>query len=134
MYNQAVLDHFEMGERYDMNYIYYNTGEDAKRNWHGSPLYYEYPNVFIDVLIHDFFGILADEESDLLIAPCCTDNSKVLMESFGISYKYSQNNFILTNISCKNMNVKIDLSKMINNFKCENITLKPNESYAYKGK
>jgi len=133
VYNQAVLDNFEMGERYDMNYVYYNTGDDAKRNWHGSPFYYEYPNVFIDVLVHDFFGILADEESDLLIAPCCTNNSEILMESFGISYKYSQNNFTITNISRKNLNVKIDLSKIMDGFEIESIVLKPNESYAYTG-
>lgn len=133
VYNQALIDHFEMGERYDMNYVYYNTGADAEKNWHGSPLYYEYPNVFIDVLVHDFFGILADEESDLFIVPCCTDNSEMMMESFGISYKYANNNFILKNISCKNLNVKIDLSKIIDGFHSESITLKPNESYTYKG-
>lgn len=132
VYNQAASDNFEMGERYDMNYIYYNTGKDAEKNWHGAPLYYEYPNVFLDVLVHDFFGILADEDTDLLIAPCCTENSSITMESFGISYNYSGKEFRLANISDKSKKIKIDLSKITEESKCKTITLKPNESYIYK--
>lgn len=110
--NQARLDDFKMGERYDMNYIYYNTGKDADRNWHGSPLYYEYPNVFADVLIHDYIGIDGDEETDVSLFPCVIDYGTALMESYGVSYEYKENEFSVKNISGKNQSVKINLSKL----------------------
>lgn len=131
VYNQAKLDHFEMGERYDMNYIYYNSGKDAEKNWHGASLYYEYPNVFLDVLVHDFFGICYNEKADIFVSPCCTVNSQIMMESFGISYSYSENEFVLTNISDRSKNIKIDLSKIISGYQCETVLLKPKESYIY---
>ena len=96
---QAGADNFDMGERYDMNYIYYNTGEESKRNWHGSPSYYEYPNVFLDVLVHDFLGLRPDEAADLLVAPCCPGDTQVSMASFGVAYRLSGQGFSIRNIS-----------------------------------
>lgn len=101
-----------MGERYDMNYIYYNTGEDGTRNWHGSPQYYEYPNVFLDVLIHDFLGIEPDESCDLCLCPCCTDGIAIELESFGIRYTFSVGIFTLTNCSPKNLRIRFDLHNL----------------------
>ncbi|MGN1203073.1 MAG: hypothetical protein ACI4RF_07230, partial [Eubacterium sp.] len=132
VYRQALSDNFQMGERYDMNYVYYNTGSDADKSWHGSPLYYEYPNVFIDVLIHDFFGILYDEDCDLFVAPCCTENTEIYMESFNIAYSLADGVFTLTNISSIKINVKIDLSKIFDNFTPVTIDLKPQNSYIYR--
>lgn len=108
----AEQGNFFMGERYDMNYVYYNTGEDGTRSWHGSPLYYEYPNVFIDVLVHDFLGIGLDEQCDLLLRPCCTDNTETEMESFGIRYVFTEGRFVLTNISERQLRVRVDLSRI----------------------
>lgn len=95
---QAEIDGYKMGERYDMNYVYFNTGEDGKRNWHGSPLYYEYPNVFADVLIHDYIGIMPDCEAELWINPCLDDYGSVMMESCGIRYEYSEKGFTVENL------------------------------------
>ena len=44
----AQTDYF-MGERYDMDYVYYVDG----KNWHGAEKYYEYPCVYASVLIAD---------------------------------------------------------------------------------
>lgn len=110
--HQAEMDHFEMGERYDMNYIYYNTGADGTRNWHGSPRYYEYPNVFLDVLVHDFLGFLPDEEAQLCIAPCCTAQVEATMESFGLSYAFHGSAFTLRNLSGTAKRVRVDLSRL----------------------
>lgn len=109
----AEQEGYYMGERYDMNYIYYNTGEDGARDWHGSPLYYEYPNVFLDVLVHDFLGVGFDEEADLSLTPCCTAGTEMAMESFGIHYSFSGKEFTLTNLSGERKNLRIDLTRVL---------------------
>ena len=136
---QAGADNFDMGERYDMNYIYYNTGEDSRRNWHGSPSYYEYPNVFLDVLVHDFLGIRPDEEADLLIAPCCTIGTEVSMESFGVAYQLSEQGISIQNISNMPKKVRVDLSKIFTGWEerygASNsiYTLSPAQSLQFEG-
>lgn len=138
---QAKLDDYKMGERYDMNYVYYNTGKDGEKNWHGSPLYYEYPNVFADVLIHDYIGILPDEEADLQIYPCLKDFGEVTAESYGISFNYTENSFSVTNLKDTEQKIRINLSKLFhkavynNNEKWVNdgiISLKSNEETVFK--
>lgn len=109
---QAKTDSYKMGERYDMNYIYYNTGKDGEKNWHGSPLYYEYPNVFADVLIHDYIGLDGDEEADVKISPCLADFGSVTMESYGVKYEYSENEFKITNLREETRRIRVDLSKL----------------------
>lgn len=109
---QAKLDDYKMGERYDMNYVYYNTGADAGRNWHGSPLYYEYPNVFADVLIHDYIGILPDEKAEFSVCPCLANYGTALMESYGIRYQYAENEFIIENLYDTDRTIRVDLSKL----------------------
>ena len=128
VYNQAVADNFEMGERYDMNHVYYNSGKDALKNWHGSPLYYEYPNVFADVLVHDYFGLLPDEEADLLISPCCNENFRISMESFGVCCEYKNRTFAVTNISKENRDLKIDLSRLVGKSLKKRVNLSAGES------
>lgn len=82
--NQAMIDNYLMGERYDMNYIYYNTGKDGLRNWHGASLYYEYPNVFIYVLICKYIGVSFGFDCDLVINPLV--KGKVILENYGIEF------------------------------------------------
>lgn len=137
--NQAEIDDYKMGERYDMNYVYYNTGADGEKNWHGSPLYYEYPNVFADVLVHDYLGFSGDETADVLLCPCLAGYGTAEMESYGIKYEYSDKFFTVTNIKCEELAVRVDLSKLFD--KCiynENpfkngtiITLKGGESVTF---
>lgn len=117
--DMAKSNDYYMGERYDMNYAYYNTGEDVKQPWHGASKYYEYPCTFIDVLIHDYFGIQPDEMADFRICPCIVDNSKIKLEALGIKYSYNNGIYKITNISDKEINIKL---------KHEIITLKPYES------
>ena len=54
-------DRYRMGERYDMDTIYYVDG----KTWHGASDYYEYPCVFHWVLLHDYIGVGFDLEADL---------------------------------------------------------------------
>lgn len=109
---QAKIDNYKMGERYDMNYVYYNIGKDGEKNWHGSPRYYEYPNVFADVLIHDYIGLDGDEEADVSVCPCLADFGSVTMESYGIKYEYSENSFKITNLRAETRRIRVDLSKL----------------------
>lgn len=116
---QAEADEYKMGERYDMNYVYYNTGKDAEKNWHGAECYYEYPNVFTDVLIHDYCGISGHEKADCAVIPCLSENAHIKMESYGIEYSNENNTFSLKNLKQKPLRVFIDLSKIFKSFKCD---------------
>lgn len=110
--NQAEIDDYKMGERYDMNYVYYNTGKDGEKNWHGSPLYYEYPNVFADVLVHDYLGFSGDEKYDVSLCPCLADYGMAEMESYSVRYEYRENSFTVTNLKSDDLTVRVDLSKL----------------------
>lgn len=131
---RAIEENYDMGERYDMNYVYYNTGKDAQKKWHGASRYYEYPNVFIDVLIHDFFGVLPHREADLSIAPCCGENTHLKMESFGIEINFKKNVFTLKNISQTAKKIHIDLSLLFDDFNDIIITAEPNQILTFKNK
>ncbi|MCL2023720.1 MAG: hypothetical protein FWG82_05050 [Oscillospiraceae bacterium] len=96
---QAKLDGYLMGERYDMNYVYYNTGADGARNWHGASLYYEYPNVFLYVLVCCYLGLRRGFDCDLVVAPL-VEKGRVRHEGYGIEYtKHSDGSLELLNIS-----------------------------------
>lgn len=110
--NQAKIDDYKMGERYDMNYVYYNSGKDGEKNWHGSPLYYEYPNVFADVLVHDYLGFSGDEKCDVSLCPCLADYGAAEMESYSVRYEYSEKSFSVTNLKSDDLTVRVDLSKL----------------------
>lgn len=62
-----------MGERYDMDYIYYINGSP----WHGAAHYYEYPCVFAWVLLHDYIGVQPSLNTDVLISPRLIDKGTV---------------------------------------------------------
>lgn len=59
-------DGYVMGERYDMNHVYYKDGPP----WHGAAHYYEYPCVFAWVLMIEYLGVRPTlGPADLRIAP-----------------------------------------------------------------
>lgn len=84
--DQAELDGYFMGERYDMNYVYYNTGADGERNWHGASLYYEYPNVWMYVFFCKYLGIRRGFSEDLVIDPLFEEGC-VRLEQYGVEYE-----------------------------------------------
>ncbi len=103
---QAKLDQYKMGERYDMNHVYYQSDI----NWHGAPYYYEYPCVFSWVLIHDYLGITHDLEVDLSIAPRLTSYGRVAMDSYQVEYEYSQEGFRLKNQAAETRKFRISFA------------------------
>ena len=86
---QAQADRFQMGERYDMNHVYYNTGADAARNWHGAKQYYEYPNVWIYVLICLYLGVRRGFDCDLILSPLF-QNDSVTLAQHGVAFTVAE--------------------------------------------
>lgn len=93
---QAKLDGYLMGERYDMNHIFY---QDDK-NWHGAAHYYEYPCVFIWNLIRGYLGVQPDLDVDVKIAPMLNRPGKVRLEAECYALEYEMNG---SSLSVKNL-------------------------------
>ncbi|MFT4112481.1 hypothetical protein [Silvibacterium sp.] len=99
-----------MGERYDMDHVYYVDGKNA----HGAGQYYEYPNVFTAVLISQYLGLSAGNDSDVLVAPHLADYGSVefRIPAYDLSYRWDQSGFTLTNLSEKPRRFAVDLSAL----------------------
>ncbi|HTJ30988.1 MAG TPA: hypothetical protein VL346_10830, partial [Acidobacteriaceae bacterium] len=65
---EGAKDNYLMGERYDMDHVYYVDGKNA----HGAEKYFEYPNVFSSVLIEKWLGLSVPVDADLRVAPRIT--------------------------------------------------------------
>lgn len=102
---QAELDEFHMGERYDMNHVYY---QDDK-NWHGAAYYYEYPCVYTWVLMQEFLGLRPGLDVDLDIRPTLNQYGKITAENYGVEYEYQANEFIIKNIGTHSQNMRFNL-------------------------
>jgi len=103
---QAKIDGSLMGERYDMNYVYYNTGKDSEHNWHGASLYYEYPNVFLYVLVCHYLGMRHGFDCDLIVNPLIKEGS-VTLESYGISYSVAGDGLEISNIGGRALSIDL---------------------------
>ncbi len=82
---QAKLDDYLMGERYDMNHVYYVGG----KNWHGAERYYEYPCVFLWNLLHVYLGVRPDMECDLRLEPALRKNGRVRLDGENQKVEYT---------------------------------------------
>ncbi|KAH8892662.1 Six-hairpin glycosidase [Thozetella sp. PMI_491] len=100
-------DGYIMGERYDMDYIYYVDGV----NWHGAAHYYEYPCVYAWVLIHEFLGVRPSLTADLEVAPRLVDRGSVTLNQGGyrLAYNYQREAFTLKNLANATRVFSIDL-------------------------
>ena len=97
-----------MGERYDMDHVYYVDGKDA----HGAEKYYEYPNVFAAVLIAKYLGVTVPAEADLLVAPHLKGGGEVELATprYAVHYALGENGFSLKNLSDHARRMEVDLS------------------------
>ncbi len=105
---QAALDGYRMGERYDMNHVYYAD----EKNWHGAPYYYEYPCVFTWVLVHDYLGIACGLDVDLVIAPRLVTYGSVQVDAHRVRYEYAADHFTLWNEAERTRTFRVDLSAL----------------------
>lgn len=101
---------YYMGERYDMDHVYYIDGKDA----HGSQMYYEYPNVFAAVLIGKFLGLSVPADADVAVAPHLKSYGSVEfgIPEYALRYSFSEGGFVLKNLSGKTRRFKVDLSAL----------------------
>lgn len=105
----AKNDYF-MSERYDMDHVYYVDGKDA----HGAKKYYEYPNVFAAVLVDEYLGLTIPADADVSVAPHLKSYGSVEfgIPEYALRYSYSENGFVLKNLSNKPRRFEVDLSAL----------------------
>ncbi|RRA48520.1 hypothetical protein [Acidipila sp. EB88] len=99
-----------MGERYDMDHVYYIDGKDA----HGAEKYYEYPNVYAAVLINKYLGLEIPADADLSVSPHLVEYGEVEFANpaYAVRYSYNAEGFTLKNLAAKTRRVDVDLSAL----------------------
>lgn len=97
-----------MGERYDMDHVYYVDGKNA----HGAEKYYEYPNVFAAVVISDLLGLTLPADADVAVAPHLASPGEVRFDTpaYALQYTWDGTRFTLKNLSPQRRRFKVDLS------------------------
>jgi hypothetical protein len=107
---QAELDNYRMGERYDMDHVYYVDG----KAWHGASDYYEYPCVFSWVLLYEYLGLRYAPGVDLVIAPSLDryGSYRVEFPNIAVEVEYKEREFSVTNISADVRRLRIDLTAL----------------------
>lgn len=92
---QGAADGYVMGERYDMQHVYYVDD----KVWHGAAHYYEYPCVFSWVLITEYLGVRPTLEADLLIAPRVTGSVTLRQDAYRLRYAADDQGLTVTNLA-----------------------------------
>ncbi|QEM13360.1 hypothetical protein [Mucilaginibacter rubeus] len=107
---EAVKDSYYMGERYDMNHVYYVDNKD----WHGADMYYEYPCVYTSILIDNYLGIQHTLNADLSIKPKVNGYGTIEFTNplYNIRYTITAKGFKLKNLSNKPRRFAVDLSSV----------------------
>ena len=107
---EGAKNGYFMSERYDMDHVYYIDGKDA----HGAEKYYEYPNVFAAVLIGKYLGLSHPSDADVSVTPHLTSYGSVEfgIPAYALRYSYSEDGFMLKNLSDKPRRYEVDLSAL----------------------
>ncbi|MGR3867047.1 hypothetical protein ACUXZZ_00465 [Streptomyces graminifolii] len=107
---QGAEDDYVMGERYDMNHVYYVDGS----KWHGAAHYYEYPCVYAWVLFTEYLGVRPSLTADLLIAPRVVGCGTVKLGqiAYELTYRITQDTFELVNGASRTRSFELDLSAL----------------------
>ena len=107
---EAAKDGYFMGERYDMDDVYYIDGKD----WHGASMYYEYPNVYAAVLISKILGINKAADVDIALTPQIKvfGTVEVTAPQYDLKYTFDASGFTLKNLSDKKRSFRVDLSSL----------------------
>lgn len=108
--NEGALSDYVMGERYDMNHVYYADGT----TWHGAAHYYEYPCVFTWVLLHEYLGVGESLTADLRLSPRLAAPGSIRLDqkAYQMSYAYAPESFELVNHADRQRSFEIDLSAL----------------------
>ena len=94
---QGARDSYVMGERYDMDHVYYVDGSP----WHGAAHYYEYPCVFTWVLFAEYLGLRPALDVDLDIAPRLETHGTVTLHqhAYRLGFTSTPDSFTLRNLA-----------------------------------
>lgn len=106
----GASEDYIMGERYDMNHVYYIDGSP----WHGAAHYYEYPCVFSWVLFHEYVGVRGSLDADLQIAPALAAAGSVTLgqQAYQLRYTYADDRFVIENLAATDRTYRVDLSRV----------------------
>ena len=109
---EGAKDNYLMGERYDMDYVYYIDG----KNSHGAQKYYEYPNVFTAVLISKYLGLTIPVDAEVSVAPhlAAYGSAELGTPEYALRYSYDEHGFVLKNLSDRRRLFKVNLSGLSN--------------------
>jgi hypothetical protein len=107
---EAARNGYFMGERYDMDHVYYVDGKNA----HGAEKYYEYPNVFAAVLLSRLLGLGDAAGVDLALAPHLPADASVQLDTprYALAFTYSAGGFTLKNLAARPRRFQVDLSAL----------------------
>ena len=97
-----------MGERYDMDHVYFKDGKNA----HGAEKYYEYPNVYAAVLITKALGLTIPVDAEISVAPQLSRSGEVQFDGspYALRYTFTGKDFTLKNLAANPRRFKVDLS------------------------
>ncbi|MEU1972045.1 hypothetical protein ABZ477_10340 [Microbacterium sp. NPDC019599] len=107
---EGARDAWIMGERYDMNHVYYVDD----KTWHGAEHYYEYPCVFSWVLFQEYLGVRPALDADLLIAPCLAEHGEVALEqaAYRVRYRFAADGLTIENLADVERTFRVDASAL----------------------
>jgi len=107
---QGATEDWIMGERYDMDHVFYVDGSP----WHGAAHYYEYPCVFSWVLFAEYLGLKPALDADLLIAPRLEAHGEVTLgqAAYQLRYRYAAEGFTLENLAAEPRTYRLDLGAL----------------------
>ncbi len=107
---QGAVDDYIMGERYDMDHVYYVDGSP----WHGAAHYYEYPCVYAWVLFTEYLGLRPALDADLAVAPRLEAHGEVTLgqRAYQLRYAYAADGFTLENLAGTSRRFRIELDAL----------------------
>jgi hypothetical protein len=107
---QAAVDDYVMGERYDMDHVYYVDGSP----WHGAAHYYEYPCVYSWVLFTEYLGLRPALDADLEVAPRLEAYGEVMLgqRAYQLRYSYAAAGFTLENLADGSRSFRLGLEAL----------------------
>ncbi len=107
---EAKSNNYFMGERYDMDHVFYIDGKNA----HGAEQYYEYPNVFSAVLIAKLLGLAIPADADISLTPHLPGPGIVDLRipEYAVRYALTADRFVLTNLADRPRRFKVDLTAL----------------------
>ena len=107
---EGARDAWIMGERYDMNHVYYVD----EKSWHGAEHYYEYPCVYSWVLFQEYLGVRPALDADLLIAPRLAEYGEVTLgqAAYRVRYRYAAEGLTIENLADVERTFRVDVGAL----------------------